>query len=75
MWAVAQYAHEHNEKEFVFSNVGKCILDDFCEWLFNESRHKGYRCIFHNGKGYDAQFVLNWLYNNADEKEIKVIQN
>jgi len=39
-------------KENVFHKVG-----EFCEWVFNKSRHKGYAFLAHCGKGYDFQSI------------------
>jgi hypothetical protein len=41
-------------------------IDDFCEWAFCPDNHKGYTFIAHNGKGYDYQFILKWIYANTD---------
>tara|TARA_R110001632_G_scaffold135512_1_gene250994 strand:- start:27 stop:3587 length:3561 start_codon:yes stop_codon:yes gene_type:complete len=41
--------------------------DDFCEWLFSK-KHKGYTIIAHNGKGYDYQFIMKWIYNKTSYK-------
>tara|TARA_Y100001937_G_C7134106_1_gene339043 strand:- start:1554 stop:5369 length:3816 start_codon:yes stop_codon:yes gene_type:complete len=40
-------------------------IDEFCEWAF-DTKHKGYTYIAHNGKGYDYQFIIRWLYANTD---------
>jgi len=39
-------------------------LDDMCNWLFQE-KHKGYSVIAHNGRGYDFQFIMKWIYKNT----------
>ena len=46
-------------KEF----LGTGCKEKFCEYLFQKD-HKGYTCIAHNGKGYDAQFIMRWLIEN-----------
>ena len=40
-------------------------IEEFCLWAFCE-KHKNHTLIAHNGKGYDYQFVLKWLYDNTD---------
>ena len=42
--------------------------DTFCEWLFDTNKHKDYTVIAHNGKGYDYQFILKWIYNKTTYK-------
>ena len=42
---------------------GKDALDKFCSWLF--AMKKRTIAIAHNMKGYDGQFVLNWLHKNS----------
>ena len=48
-----------NEKVF----RGPATRDEFCDWLFSED-HSGVICIAHNLKGYDAYFILQYLYEN-----------
>ena len=57
-------AHDFYGKENVFYKVG-----EFCEWVFNKSRHKVYTFLAHYGKGYDFQFIACLLYTSdaADE--------
>ena len=43
--------------ENIFGNI-----DDFCKWVFTKE-HKGFTFIAHYGKGYDFQFVQDWLIN------------
>lgn len=40
-------------------------IEEFCLWAFCD-KHKNHTLIAHNGKGYDYQFVLKWLYDNTD---------
>ena len=40
-------------------------IEEFCLWCFRDE-HKGHTLIAHNGKGYDYQFVLKWLYDKTD---------
>ena len=51
-YCVAQYL---NGEEHIFNTV-----DEFCTWIFTK-RHKDYTVIAHYGKGYDFQFVQEWL--------------
>ena len=58
----------------VFHKVG-----EFCEWVFNKSRHKGYTFLAHYGKGYDFQFIAEWLIEHGVKQYIihngqKIIQ-
>ena len=66
------------EQESKTHNVNYCIseyfdddekiehfnLDDFCNWLFQD-KHKGHSVIAHNGRGYDFQFIMKWIYKNT----------
>ena len=52
-YGIAQY---FNGEERIFNN-----LDEFCKWAFDKSKHGGYTLIAHYGKGYDFQFVAEWL--------------
>src|SRR3989442_1559255 len=55
-FCVAQY---FNGDEHVFTTV-----DQFCNWVFNK-HHKDYTVIAHYGKGYDFQFVQEWLVSHG----------
>ena len=48
-------AQDFNGNEMVFTSI-----DEFCEWVF-KSKHTGYTFIAHYGKGYDFQFIAEWL--------------
>ena len=63
---IAQYFHG---QEFVFNNA-----DEFCTWVFTK-RHKGYTVIAHYGKGYDFQFVQEWLVAHTQTARPEVILN
>ena len=39
---------------------GEETLSEFCNWLFSK-QHKGITGIAHNLKGYDGQFILNYI--------------
>ena len=41
--------------------------DEFCKWLFNP-KHKGYTILAHNGKGYDYQFIMKYIYKKTAYK-------
>ena len=43
----------------------------FCEWLFSKD-HKDYTIIAHNGKGYDYQFIMKWIYEETSYKPFVV---
>jgi len=59
-YCVAQY---HNDTEnFCFTN-----LEDFCRWALQE-KHNGFTFIAHNGRGYDFQIVMKWIYQNTTYK-------
>jgi hypothetical protein len=36
-------------------------IDEFVEWLMHDDDYKGYTVIFHNGRGYDFQFIVQAL--------------
>ena len=61
-YCVAQY---YNGEKNIFQR-----LDDFCKWVFNENKHKGYTVIAHYGKGYDFQFVSEWLIAHSVKPNI-----
>ena len=50
------------QHESVFWGKGSEV--DFCEWLFTED-NEDTTVLFHNFKGYDSYFVLQYLYDNA----------
>ena len=60
MYGIAMY----NDSDEVFEFEDN---DSFCEWLFTEE-HKGYSVIAHNGRGYDFQFILRWIYTKSAYK-------
>jgi hypothetical protein len=60
-YCIAQY---FNGDEFIFTNI-----DEFCSWVFNK-KHKGYTLIAHYGKGYDFQFVAEWLISKGTKPNI-----
>lgn len=48
-------AQDFNGNEEVFTNI-----DEFCEWVF-KPKHKDHTFMAHYGKGYDFQFIAEWL--------------
>ncbi len=42
-------------------------IDSFCSWLFDK-KHKGFTILAHNGKGYDYQFIMKWIYTKSSYK-------
>jgi hypothetical protein len=49
-------------KDGVFSTFYD--INEFCKWLIKKE-HFGYTIIAHNGRGYDFQFILEWLLLNG----------
>ena len=60
-YCVAQY---FNGEERIFYTI-----DEFCKWLFTTA-HKNYTVIAHYGKGYDFQFVQEWLVNHGVKPDV-----
>jgi len=61
-YCIAQY---FNSDERKFSNI-----DEFCKWVFNKAKHTGYTFIAHYGKGYDFQFIAEWLIAHSVKPNI-----
>jgi len=40
-------------------------IDEFCKWIFNKAKHTRYTFIAHYGKGYDFQFIAEWLIDHG----------
>ena len=62
--AISQYFnnnHINNNNSYIIHHT----IDEFCYWACSP-RHKGYTFIAHNGKGYDFQFIHEWLINCND---------
>jgi len=59
-FCVAQY--HNNPESFCFNT-----LDEFCRFAFQE-KHNGYTFIAHNGRGYDFQLVMRWIYKETTYK-------
>ena len=45
-------------------------IDEFCKWVFNKAKHTGYTFIAHYGKGYDFQFIAEWLIAHSVKPNI-----
>ena len=60
--AVAMY--NNSNKFMIFENNGHSIQDKFCSWLFS-LEHKKSTVIFHNMKGYDGYFLMNYFVKNG----------
>jgi len=56
-YCVAKY---RDGETFKFHDCGNNVTDKFCSWLIHE-RNKGHTVLFHNAKGYDSMFIVNWL--------------
>ena len=50
------------QRKMVF--IGDNSLDKFCDWLFS-GENMGYLAIAHNAQGFDAQFILDYIHQNA----------
>jgi len=66
-------AQDFNGCEETFTNI-----DDFCKWAFN-SKRKNHTFLAHYGKGYDFQFIVEWLVAHGVKPSIihngqKIIQ-
>ena len=46
---------------------GPDALDQFCKWLF---RHTKCVAIAHNSKGFDGQFILQWIHKQGRKPTI-----
>ena len=61
-FAVAQYLCG---EEKVFGSA-----DELCKWVFTKKKHRDYTVIAHYGKGYDFQFLAEWLVAHAVKPKI-----
>jgi hypothetical protein len=55
------------QRNFYFS--GDSALDDFCNWLFTED-NVGCTVFAHNMRGYDGQFILEYLHRQGVVPEL-----
>jgi hypothetical protein len=60
-YCVAQY---YNSEERIFHSLG-----EFCSWAFDR-KHKDHTFVAHYGKGYDFQFVAEWLISHSVKPNI-----
>jgi len=51
------------QKLFVFQ--GYSCLDSFCDWLFNDIKNENRTAIAHHARGFDGQFILQYLQDQA----------
>jgi len=63
-FCVAQY--HKNPENFTFDTC-----DEFCNWIFQE-KHNHYTFIAHNGRGYDFQLIMEWIYKNTSYKPFTI---
>lgn len=63
-FAVVQY---FDGSEHVFD--GYAALDTFCHFLFSE-QNKSFTAIAHNMKGFDGQFILQWLFRQGQTPNV-----
>jgi len=54
-----------NQNRHVF--LGDTCLDDFGYWLFSE-QNRGATAIAHNARGFDSQFLLQYLHRQKTVK-------
>jgi hypothetical protein len=62
MWCGVKDYHGSQVAEFY--NNGESIKNEFCKWLIS-SEHKGYTCIAHNARGFDAHFIMQYCQENG----------
>ena len=63
-FCVAQYHTSPNN--YIFNTC-----EEFCEWVFNE-KHDNYTFIAHNGRGYDFQLIMRWIYKHTTFKPFTI---
>ena len=56
--AYASFQYFNNNNSISFDNI-----ESACKWMIQKS-HKDYTIIFHNGRGFDFQFILNYCIRN-----------
>ena len=59
-YGIAQYFNDPTPHEFF-------TIDEFMEWLLVE-KHSEYTVIAHNGRGYDFQFIQEYVYQHTTIK-------
>ena len=63
-YGIAQYHTEDENYEFF-------TIDEFMEWLIQD-KHKGFSVIAHNGRGYDFQLIMEYIYKKTPYKPVVV---
>ena len=63
-YGIAEYHDDPEPKEFM-------NIDEFMEWLLTED-HKGYSVLAHNGRGYDFQLIMEYIYKHTIYKPVVV---
>ena len=63
-YCIAQYYDDPTPIEFF-------DLDSFMTWLLLD-KHKGYSVLAHNGRGYDFQFIMEYIYQKTIFKPVVV---
>ena len=61
-YMIAEY--RDSPKVYKFENGGDSVVNKACKWLF-QIKHVNHTIIFHNLKGSDRIFLLNWLITNG----------
>jgi len=44
---------------------GDDALDRFGAWLFNKENHNGWTAMAHNARGFDSQFLFDYLHRQG----------
>ena len=63
-YGIAEYHDDPEPKEFM-------NITEFMEWLLVED-HSGYSVIAHNGRGYDFQLIMEYIYKHTVYKPVVV---
>ena len=63
-FCVAEY--HTDDKKHIFYTV-----DEFCEWVFQDI-HDKFTLIAHNGRGYDFQLIMRWIYKHTTYKPFSI---
>lgn len=63
-YGIAQYQGESESKEFM-------NINEFMTWLLQDT-HKGYSVLAHNGRGYDFQIIMEYIYRETTFKPVVV---
>ena len=63
-YGIAQYHDDPTSKCFY-------TIEQFMEWLLVDE-HKGFSVIAHNGRGYDFQLIMEYIYKKTSYKPVVV---